>query len=134
MNSLSPMKPLGVELMDADHARLDRLFDAVAHAGDDMLAVLFEEMRDEIAAHFAREEAMMHACAVPVLPCHAEMHEKLLAQFDAGRRFVEADDFIGLRIHLGSAAPHLVAHHVETADTVAAGFITGDLSAFTCAG
>jgi len=130
---LSNLKPLGIDLMDEDHARIDSLFGAVAAAGDDLLVTLFDELRDEIAAHFAREEAMMQARDIPVLPCHVEMHQTLLAQFDAGRQFVEKEDFIGLRIHLGSAAPHLVAHHVETADTVAAGFIKGDPSAFTCA-
>lgn len=128
-----PQNPLGVPLMDEDHARLEALFDAAATLDDARLPTAFTEIRVELAAHLAREEKLMQAHDVPVLPCHIELHQALQAQTDAGQRFVDSGDMAGLRIHLTSAVPHLVAQHVASADTVSAGFIKGDMSAFSCA-
>ena len=128
-----PQNPLGVPLMDEDHARLEAMFEAAATMDEARLPAAFAEIRDELAAHLAREEKLMQAHDVPVLPCHVELHQALMAQAEAGRRLVETGDAASLRIHLASALPHLVAQHVATADTVSAGFIKGDMSAFTCA-
>jgi len=128
-----PQNPLGVPLMDEDHARLEDMFEAAATMDDAGLPAAFVEIRNELAAHLAREEKLMQAHDVPVLPCHVELHQALMTQAEAGQRLVDSGDLAGLRIHLASALPHLVAQHVATADTVSAGFIKGDMSGFACA-
>ena len=125
---------LNVPLMDEDHAVLDAFLDNANHAQDADLPQLFEDIRREIALHFAREEQLMQKHDVPVYACHVELHAALLEQADLGRGFIEAGDMASLRIHLGSALPHLISQHIATADTVSAGFIRGDHSAFARAG
>lgn len=129
-----PNNPLGVPLMDEDHARLEALFAAAANLEDAGLPSALEEIRAELAAHFAREEKLMQTHQVPVLPCHIELHQALLDQAAAGTGFVERADMVGLRVHLAGALAHLVEQHVATADTVSAAFIKGDMSGFACAG
>lgn len=132
MSSLN--QPLHVPLMDEDHAVLDAFLDNATQAQDADLPKLFDDIRREVALHFAREEQLMRKHDVPVYDCHVELHAALLEQVDLGRRFVEAGDMAGLRIHLSSALPHLISQHIATADSVSAGFIRGDHSAFACAG
>ena len=80
----SPSIVLGVDLMDRDHLRLERLLDAVAHSRNEHLPRLHRELTDELDAHFAREEALMRRIAYREIAHHAAEHARVVVE---GRRF-----------------------------------------------
>jgi hemerythrin-like metal-binding protein len=122
---MHPALPLGVPLMDADHATVEAMFARVAVTADDDLAGLLAEIEAEVAAHFGREEALMAARDAPVAHCHQSQHALLLGEFAQARRLEEATQ---IRRALASLA-ELVASHVASVDRMTAQFLGGTLPA-----
>jgi hemerythrin-like metal-binding protein len=121
----SPTIPLCVPVMDADHVRLETLLRRATAMGDAGLPALFEEIEAETRAHFGREEDLMRAAGVPVLCCHASLHEQFLSEFDRGRDAIAHGDMAALRLFLCAALPRLLLSHVDSADRVTASFLRG---------
>lgn len=118
-----PAIPLGVPLMDADHAVLERMFERVADTSDAGLVALFLEIEAEVIAHFAREEALMDEAGAPVAHCHKTQHRLLLDQIAAVRPGV---DPVELRRTLVILEQH-VEGHVASVDRVTSQFLQGTL-------
>jgi hemerythrin-like metal-binding protein len=125
----APLFPLGVQLMDDDHAHLEELFACAGSVEDDKLADFLETVRAEVAAHFAREEEHMQARDVPVYDCHVAQHRLLLAELDAVRAQAENMAPSALRSFLDRVVPNLVMSHVASVDRVTATFLQGGLDA-----
>jgi len=122
-----PKFPLGVDLMDADHARIEEMLAGAPAVGDGELAGYLARCRDEIAGHFAREEELMRHAGVPVLACHIAQHRGLIAAIDT--MLTDAPDTIRLRLFIERDLPNLVMAHIASVDQVSARFIKGELPA-----
>lgn len=122
----SPKFPLGVPLMDADHARIEALFEQVNTIADDALPAFSDMIERELARHFAAEEELMREHQAPVLECHIAQHRMLLGRVaeDAARA---AGDAAALRLHLCRDVAELVMSHVMSVDQVTARFLGGSL-------
>jgi len=111
---------LGVPLMDQDHAVLEALFERVAQTEDAQLLPLLDDIDAEMSAHFGREEELMRAEALTVLPCHVLQHEMLKGQIRKAPRTIPSSDAAALRQFLTDVLPELMRRHMNLADRVAA--------------
>jgi hemerythrin-like metal-binding protein len=120
-----PTIVLGVEMMDQDHLRIERMFEAASHAPDEDLPGLYRDVAEELAAHFAREESFLRERKFPGLHCHLAQHNVLLAEMAHGEhsKFADAE----LRRRMQFIMPQLVLSHVTTMDRMAAAFLKGEL-------
>ncbi len=119
-----PTIVLGVELMDRDHLRLEEMLEAAAKASDEDLPKLHREIVAELAAHFAREEALMRDRRIPGLHCHVSQHNMLVADL---RREDPPGASAELRRRLQVVIPQLILSHVATMDRMAAAFLNGEI-------
>jgi hemerythrin-like metal-binding protein len=120
-----PTIVLGVEMMDQDHRRIEKMFEAASHAPDEDLPVLYRDIAKELAAHFAREEDFLRERQFPGLNCHLAQHNVLLAEMAHGEPPKAAGG--ELRRRLLFVMPQLVLSHVTTMDRMAAAFLKGEL-------
>lgn len=123
-----PEHPLGVKVMDDDHAALEALLRAAKALPDDALPSALEEISAEVAAHFTREEEEMRAHDVPVLFCHMAQHKRIIDLLAAARGLVEARDSARLRMFLTVMLPGEIEAHINSVDRMSARFMTGDLA------
>lgn len=122
-----PSIPLGVPLMDADHATLEAMLARAASTADADLPALFATIEAEVIAHFGREEVLMRENAVPILHCHETQHRLLLAEIAAVRPDSAAPDLVALR-RTFSVLAELVEGHVASVDRVTSQFLGGSCS------
>lgn len=124
-----PKFPLGVPLMDDDHAHLEELMAGAAGLDDTALAAFLDTVREEIAGHFSREETLMREARVPVLECHVAQHARLIEEIDSvrARARAEAIPTPALRAFLVRDVPNLVMAHIASVDQISARFLTGTL-------
>ena len=120
-----PTIVLGVEMMDQDHLRIEKMFEAASHAPDGDLPVLYRDIAKELAAHFAREEDFLREKQFPGLNCHLAQHNVLLAEMSHGEPPKSAGG--ELRRRMLFVMPQLVLSHVTTMDRMAAAFLRGEL-------
>lgn len=118
-----PKLPLGVPLMDRDHAVLEQMFATLPATKDADLLALFEAIAKEIHDHFSREEAMMEQATVPILPCHKAQHAALLREVEAMRAYLATAETRVRRHQIGFVLAHLVANHVAGPDQVTSSFL-----------
>ena len=114
---------LGVEMMDQDHLRIEKMFEAASHAPDEDLPVLYRDIAKKLAAHFAREEDFLRERQFPGLNCHLAQHNVLLAEMAHGEPPKSAGG--ELRRRMLFVMPQLVLSHVTTMDRMAAAFLNG---------
>ena len=120
-----PTIVLGVEMMDQDHLRIEKMFEAASHAPDEDLPVLYRDIAKKLAAHFAREEDFLRERQFPGLNCHLAQHNVLLAEMAHGEPPKSAGG--ELRRRMLFVMPQLVLSHVTTMDRRAASFLKGEL-------
>ena len=120
-----PTIVLGVEMMDQDHLRIERMFEAASCAPDMELPALYRRVAEELAAHFAREEDFLREKQFPGLHCHLAQHNVLLAEMAHGERPKSAGG--DLRRRMQFILPQMVLSHVSTMDRMAAAFLKGEL-------
>jgi hemerythrin-like metal-binding protein len=120
-----PTMVLGVEMMDQDHLRIEKMFEAASHAPDEDLPVPYRDIARELAAHFAREEDFLREKQFPGLNCHLAQHNVLLAEMAHGEPLKSAGG--ELRRRMLFVMPQLVLSHVTTMDRMAAAFLKGEL-------
>ena len=120
-----PTVVLGIEMMDQDHLRIERMFELASHALDKDLPALYRDVAKELAAHFAREEDFLRDKQFPGLHCHLAQHNVLLAEMERGAdpKFAGGE----LRQRMQVTMPQLVLSHVTTMDRMAAAFLKGEL-------
>ncbi|HLX15281.1 MAG TPA: hypothetical protein VKS24_08755 [Bradyrhizobium sp.] len=121
-----PTIVLGVDMMDEDHLRIERMFEAASCAPDEDLAALYWDVAEELAVHFAREEEFLREKQFPGLHCHVAQHNVLLAEMVHGEPSKSASG--ELRRHMQFTLPQLVLSHVTTMDRMAAAFLKGELA------
>ena len=121
-----PHLPLGIPLMDEDHAALEALFADVATTADADLATLARTIVTEVTAHFGREEQLMEKAQVPILNCHRAQHAALLSE--AAELLRAATTSEALRLVLGLHLPQLVEGHVASVDRVSSEFLRGKMA------
>jgi hemerythrin-like metal-binding protein len=120
-----PTVILGVEMMDRDHLRIERMFEAVSRTRDEDLPALHRDVAMELAAHFAREADFLQENQVPGLHCHVAQHNELLAEMARGEHPKSGNAEIRRRLQV--VMPQLVLSHVATMDRMAAAFLKGEL-------
>ncbi len=129
----APKFPLGVPLMDEDHAKLEDMLDELAGTPDADLPAFQERFYREMEEHFAREEALMQQHDVPVLHCHLAQHKRLLNELSDAMAIARSGNMAALRQHLSRDAASLLMSHVASVDQVTAQFLRGALDpAKTC--
>ncbi|WP_296715005.1 hemerythrin family protein [Rhodoblastus sp.] len=124
-----PKLPLGVPLMDRDHAVLEQMFSTLPETKDANLLPLFEAIAQEICDHFSREEIMMEQAQVPILSCHKAQHAALLREVETMRAYLATAEAKVQRHQIGFVLTHLVANHVGGVDQVTSTFLTNRSSA-----
>ena len=122
-----PSFPLGVDLMDDDHAHIEDMLRLVPDVPDEGLVNYLAEVRDEIADHFAREEALMREHRVPVLECHIAQHTRLIAEIDDMRARAATLPAPALRLFLTRDVANMIMAHIASVDQISARFIRGEL-------
>jgi hemerythrin len=99
----NPGFSVGVESLDADHrmliSLLNQLDEAVRHGEPrETVRRVLDGLLDYSDYHFAREEALMAACAYPDLEAHKRTHRTLRAQVaDIRERYVRNPETIHAR-------------------------------------
>ncbi len=121
----APQLVLGIELMDRDHLRIERMFDAASRASEEELPALHRDVTVALAEHFTREAELLRNNGFPGLHCHVAQHNMLLAELAAGG--APKTGAAGLRRLLQVLMPQLVSSHVATMDRMAAAFLNGEL-------
>lgn len=122
-----PSFPLGVALMDDDHAHIEDMLRMVPNVPDEGLLNFLAEVRQEIADHFAREEELMRTHRVPVLECHIAQHARLIHEMDDVTARAAAMPRAALRTFLGRDLVNLVMSHIASVDQISARFLRGEL-------
>ena len=120
-----PTIVLGVEMMDQDHLRIEKMFEAGSHAPNEDLPVLYRDIAKELAAHFAREEDFLREKQFPGLHCHLAQDNVLIVEMAHGEPPKSAGG--ELRRRMQFVMPQLVLSHVTTMDRMAAAFLKGEL-------
>ena len=118
---------LGIEALDRDHERLEKLVDELAavsegHGGHAQGVSLFEALVEESRAHFRREEAEMERTSYPLTGVHREEHGKLLDALQAIGAEYKADA-VPLDGALLAALSEWVNHHIRTSDAAFADYV-----------
>ena len=116
---------LGVEMMDRDHLRIERLLEAASQTPDEDLPALHRDVAIELAAHFAREADFLREKQVPGLHCHVAQHNGLLAEMARGED--PKSGAAEMRRQLAVVMPQLILSHVATMDRMAVAFLKGEL-------
>jgi len=119
-----PTIVLGVEMMDQDHLRIERMFEAASHAPDENLPALYRDVAKELAAHFAREEDFLREKQFPGLHCHRAQHNVLLAEMVHDERPRSAGRELRRRMQV--VMPILMLSHITTMDRMVAAFLNGE--------
>ncbi|TVQ85251.1 MAG: hypothetical protein EA400_16225 [Chromatiaceae bacterium] len=125
---------LGIASLDRDHRRLAALLDRIAHLADGSppahaphgLMRMLDTLGEETRAHFAHEEALMHAADYPHYAAHKAEHDLLMAEYTllvrevAERAGYLIEDGRLLRIRPRSVNPPRAASYQPTASSTAA--------------
>lgn len=122
-----PEHPLGVKVMDDDHAVLEALLRGAATLPDDALPGALGEIAAEVEAHFHREEEEMRRHAVPVLFCHMAQHKRIVDLLAAAQKLAGPQDMVRLRTFLTVMLPGEIEAHINSVDRMSARFMTGEL-------
>jgi hemerythrin len=115
----------GIEMMDQDHLRVERMFELASHEPDEDLPALYRDVVRELAAHFAREQDFLRDKQFPGLHCHLAQHNVLHAEMDHGAHPKSAGGERRRRMQV--TMPQLVLSHVTTMDRLVAAFLKGEL-------
>ena len=121
----NPTIVLGIDLMDRDHLRLERMFEGIVQARDEDLPALRREIAMELAAHFAREEEFMRERQFPGLHCHVAQHNALKAELAQDQD--QKPESAMLRRRWAVVLPQLILSHVATMDRMIVAFLNGEL-------
>ena len=119
-----PTIVVGVEMMDQDHLRIKRMFEAASQVPDEDLPALYRDVAKELAAHFAREEELLREKQFPGLHCHLAQYNVLPAEIACGERPRSAGGELRRRMQV--VMPQLILSHITTMDRMAAAFLNGE--------
>lgn len=109
---------LGNAEIDADHRAAVDLMNRLSGADDAAVPALFDEFIQHMRDHFARESAVMTACAFPPQACHEGEHARVLALLDHIAAEVAAGHFEAARHFGAEAGPAWFIDHRNTMDFV----------------
>lgn len=109
---------LGNAEIDADHRAAVELMNRLAGADDAAVPALFDEFIQHMRDHFARESAVMTACAFPPQTCHEGEHARVLSLLDDIAAEVAAGRPDAARHFGAEAGPDWFIDHRNTMDFV----------------
>lgn len=124
----SPILPLGVPIMDRDHAEIEAMLASVETTADNRLIDLFDKIANAIDAHFIREEKMMEDAQVPALECHRAQHAMIMREVTAVRPVAADAEPTRVRRLLALLLPQLIEAHVSSVDRLTAEYLTGKMN------
>lgn len=130
MNPLNPdtIPQVDMDFMNADHREavtmVNDLLAAIAETDADKVTSLFQAFIQHNTEHFGREEAEMIKCNFPPYDCHKGEHERVLAELhEMQSQWQASQDFNLLQTYLSDTVVNWFLNHLNTMDTVTAGFI-----------
>jgi hemerythrin len=118
---------VAIEFMNRDHdefaALRERLLARLADGAREAIDAMLDELHAHTRRHFADEEQLMRDTGFPVYPIHKGEHERVLGDFTARiAHWQQHGDVAALRDWLDAGVGDWLLAHIETMDTVTAGF------------
>ncbi|MBP2301391.1 bacteriohemerythrin [Azospirillum picis] len=121
---------VGVPVLDDEHRRLLDLFNGLLDSGitpdnREELSGLLTSLRDYVAVHFAREEAMMERGRYPGLEGHLAAHRYFAGEVEKLARDIEGDNPTMLRMDLILLLKDWFVDHIQQTDSRYKPYIAG---------
>lgn len=118
---------VAIDFMNRDHEEFatlrEQLLARIAEGARESIDAMLDELHAHTQRHFAAEEQLMRDTGFPVYPIHKDEHERVLG--DIATRIAhwrKHGDLAALGHWLDAAVGDWLLAHVETMDTVTAGF------------
>lgn len=102
--------------MDDNHREFVELARALAEAGDDDFANLFQNLVDHTRRHFAEEGRLMRLYGFPALAEHEGEHHRIFADLLQFRRQALRGRLALVRAYVRRGLPEWFAIHLQTMD------------------
>jgi len=122
---------VGVAVLDEEHKRLLDLFNGLLESGitpanRDELSALLASLRDYVAVHFAREEALMERRRYPDLEGHIAAHRYFADEVEKLHRDYEGDNTTMLRMDLILLLKDWFVEHIQETDALYKPYVAGE--------
>ncbi|SMH33636.1 bacteriohemerythrin [Azospirillum agricola] len=127
---------VGVAVLDDEHKRLLDLFNGLLESGitpanREELSALLVSLRDYVAVHFAREEALMERRRYPDLDAHIAAHRYFEGEVDKLHADFDGDNTTMLRMDLILLLKDWFVEHIQETDALYRPYVAGEPAAAT---
>lgn len=122
---------VGVAEIDDEHRRLLDLFNGLLESGitpanREELSGLLASLRDYVAVHFAREEALMERRSYPELDGHIAAHRYFADEVEKLHLDFEGDNTTMLRMDLILLLKDWFVEHIQETDALYKPYVVGE--------
>ncbi|MBP2228527.1 hemerythrin [Azospirillum agricola] len=127
---------VGVAVLDDEHKRLLDLFNGLLDSGitpanREELSALLVSLRDYVAVHFAREEALMERRHYPDLDAHIAAHRYFAGEVEKLHDDFGGDNTTMLRMDLILLLKDWFVEHIQETDALYRPYVAGEPAAAT---
>lgn len=125
---------VGVAVLDDEHRNLLDLFNGLLESGitpanREELSALLTSLRDYVAVHFAREEALMERRRYPDLDAHIAAHRYFADEVEKLSNGYDSDNTTMLRMDLILLLKDWFVEHIQATDALYKPYVAGEPAA-----